>query len=130
MKRVGSVISCSEWNIFSSHSEQFLKSLAPVPPPHPRRHRFHKPILNFLSVTITVQAPRSLTLALAWRTHTREVFQALFAQGYSVTDFVRAEYAGRDRAFYVLSADYTADFLTDDTQDKGTWKNPAKPLVF
>jgi chorismate synthase len=71
------------------------------------------------------------TLALAWRFHTREVFKTLFAQGYSVTDFVRANYKGRDRAFYVLSANYTADFLDDDTQqDEATWKNPSKPLAF
>lgn len=41
-------------------------------------------------------------LALAWRLHTRALFQSLFARGYLVTDFVylRGEHP---RSFYVLS---------------------------
>jgi len=42
------------------------------------------------------------TLALAWRLHTRDIFETLFERGYLVTDFVHLSgtYA---RSFYVLS---------------------------
>lgn len=42
-------------------------------------------------------------LAQAWRAHTRELFGRLLTKGYLVTDFVRENYEGRDRAFYVFS---------------------------
>ncbi|MCC6613228.1 MAG: hypothetical protein IT320_07100 [Anaerolineae bacterium] len=42
-------------------------------------------------------------LARLWRRHTRPLFQDLFSAGYVATEFVRATYEGRDRAFYVLS---------------------------
>ena len=44
----------------------------------------------------------SQTLALEWRLHTRDLFEALFERGYLVTDFVHlpGTYA---RSFYVLS---------------------------
>ena len=42
-------------------------------------------------------------LAQAWRAHTRTLFEQLLSKGYLVTDFVRENYEGRDRAFYVLS---------------------------
>jgi predicted GNAT superfamily acetyltransferase len=42
-------------------------------------------------------------LAQAWRSHTRELFGRLLTKGYLVTDFLRENYEGRDRAFYVFS---------------------------
>ncbi len=42
-------------------------------------------------------------LARAWRFHIREVFEALFADGYLVTDFLVESRAGRLRSFYALS---------------------------
>jgi predicted GNAT superfamily acetyltransferase len=42
-------------------------------------------------------------LARSWRLHIRYVFQQAMARGYSVTDFVTADYEGRERSFYVLS---------------------------
>lgn len=42
-------------------------------------------------------------LAQAWRAHTRDLFGRLLTKGYLVTDFVRENYEGRDRAFYVFS---------------------------
>ena len=40
-------------------------------------------------------------LALAWRMHTRELFQRLFEAGYLVTDFVHVD-GEQARSFYVL----------------------------
>jgi len=40
--------------------------------------------------------------ALAWRLHTRQIFEDLFAKGYLVTDFV-FERGAQPRSFYVLS---------------------------
>lgn len=42
------------------------------------------------------------SLALAWRMHTREIFESLFAMGYLVTDFVYLP-GDHPRSFYVLS---------------------------
>jgi len=41
-------------------------------------------------------------LALAWRLHTRDIFQALFTNGYIVTDFI-FEPGSQPRSFYILS---------------------------
>jgi predicted GNAT superfamily acetyltransferase len=41
-------------------------------------------------------------LALAWRLHTRALFEQLFAEGYLVTDFIYLS-GSRPRSFYVLS---------------------------
>ncbi len=42
-------------------------------------------------------------LAQIWRTHVRALFQRLFGLQYIITDFVRENFEGRDRAFYLLS---------------------------
>lgn len=42
-------------------------------------------------------------LAKTWRRHIRGAFQAIFSEGFVVTDFIRSTYDGRDRAFYGLS---------------------------
>ncbi len=42
-------------------------------------------------------------LAMKWRLHSREVFQTAFERGYMVTDFLREQYEGRERAFYLFS---------------------------
>ena len=43
-----------------------------------------------------------LDLALAWRLHSRTLFETLFAEGYLVTDFIR-QGGNLPRSFYVLS---------------------------
>jgi predicted GNAT superfamily acetyltransferase len=45
---------------------------------------------------------REPSLALEWRTHTRDLFESLFANGYLVTDFIFMPGA-HPRSFYVLS---------------------------
>jgi predicted GNAT superfamily acetyltransferase len=42
-------------------------------------------------------------LARTWRMHTRLLFKQVFAQGFIVTDFIREQFEGRDRTFYLLS---------------------------
>jgi predicted GNAT superfamily acetyltransferase len=42
-------------------------------------------------------------LAHAWRQHTRELFEACFAAGYIVTDFLSETVEGWPRNFYVLT---------------------------
>lgn len=44
----------------------------------------------------------TLDLAVRWRLHTREVFEAYFAAGYTIVDLRR----GEDRNFYVLQKDW------------------------
>lgn len=46
-------------------------------------------------------------LAIAWRLHSRTMFQQLFDLKYMVTDFVHEAYEGRKRAFFVLSQSET-----------------------
>ncbi len=48
-------------------------------------------------------------LAQVWRDHVREVFLKLMAGGYIVTDFVRGDFEGKDRTFYLLSHDSEQD---------------------
>lgn len=43
-------------------------------------------------------------LAQAWRVHIRVLIQSLFSEGYYVSDFLRAHYAGRDRVFYLSAS--------------------------
>jgi len=45
---------------------------------------------------------KDIALAQAWRQHTRELFEACFAAGYIVTDFLY-ETAGWPRSFYLLT---------------------------
>jgi predicted GNAT superfamily acetyltransferase len=42
-------------------------------------------------------------LALAWRLATREIFEALFAAGYAVSDFVSHAVGGERCSYYILS---------------------------
>lgn len=49
-------------------------------------------------------------LAQAWRDHIRDVFVKMMAGGYIVTDFVRGEFEGQDRTFYLLSHDSDQDY--------------------
>jgi predicted GNAT superfamily acetyltransferase len=46
---------------------------------------------------------RDVTLARAWRQHTRALFEAAFKSGYLVTDFFREPMGDRLRAFYAIS---------------------------
>lgn len=83
--------------------------------------RQQMPILNPLESQAPVAAPAFLVeiptdfrrlkqqdppLAAAWRSHSRALFEAAFAQGYTVTDFVyEREENGRSRAFYLVTSD-------------------------
>jgi predicted GNAT superfamily acetyltransferase len=42
-------------------------------------------------------------IALAWRMHTRKVFETAFANGYIITDFVFLKGEKLPRSYYVLS---------------------------
>ena len=42
-------------------------------------------------------------LAQTWHVHSRVLFKTVFGAGYMVTDFLRTDFEGRERAFYVLS---------------------------
>ncbi len=44
-----------------------------------------------------------IELARAWRQHTREIFEYVFAEGYIITDFVYLEGETVPRSYYVLS---------------------------
>ena len=64
----------------------------------------NQPPFYLVEIPPDIQAMRAAEpdLALRWRRHTREVFTALFARGYLVTDFV---FTGGEspRSFYLLS---------------------------
>jgi predicted GNAT superfamily acetyltransferase len=75
----------------------------PVPPRYPL-----SPEANLLLVEIPsdFQAikQRDFGLALAWREHTRHLFEEMFQANYTVTDFVyEVEGNGRARSFYLLT---------------------------
>jgi predicted GNAT superfamily acetyltransferase len=59
--------------------------------------------LALVEIPADFQAMRSTdpALAFAWRVHTRELFERLFAAGYLVTDFVHVD-GEQPRSFYVL----------------------------
>jgi predicted GNAT superfamily acetyltransferase len=42
-------------------------------------------------------------LAKTWRQHSRDLFQRVLSGGYVITDFLKTNYEGRSRAFYLLS---------------------------
>jgi predicted GNAT superfamily acetyltransferase len=48
-------------------------------------------------------AQQNTSLAEAWRAHIRQIFRQMFARGFVVTDFLRQDFEGHDRAFYLLS---------------------------
>ncbi|MCC6566492.1 MAG: hypothetical protein IT298_12085, partial [Chloroflexi bacterium] len=49
-------------------------------------------------------------IAQGWQMHIREVMRPLFEHGYFISDFLRSVVDGRDRVFYLFSADYGFDF--------------------
>lgn len=53
---------------------------------------------------------RDAGLALSWRTHVREVMIPLLTRRYVLTDFVRGDYDGRQRAFYLFSYNMGFDY--------------------
>jgi predicted GNAT superfamily acetyltransferase len=81
-------------------------TLAPERLPRPPDH-----FAKFAGMIALVEIPadfqtikaRDIALALAWRQHTRELFEAAFQSGYLVTDFFREPMGGRLRAFYAIS---------------------------
>ena len=68
-----------------------------------------QPDLNSSDPRVLVEIPAGFTgmlvtdppLALAWRLHTREVFQAYFARGYRAVDFFVSQEAGRGQYLLV-----------------------------
>jgi predicted GNAT superfamily acetyltransferase len=62
--------------------------------------------LMLVEVPVDFQAikRRDMALARRWRSHTRDVFEAMFHSGFMVTDFVLQEdVGGRQRAYYLLT---------------------------
>ena len=51
-----------------------------------------------------IKAPAP-TLACRWREQTRELFEACFAAGYAVIEFVFESHDGDRRSYYVLEQD-------------------------
>ncbi len=43
------------------------------------------------------------TMARSWRFHSRDVLRRLLSRGFTITDFIREPYQGRERTFYLLS---------------------------
>jgi predicted GNAT superfamily acetyltransferase len=80
-----------------AHADLFIRPAEAVDTPRSSLALVEIP-LN--SAEIMQAAPE---LAQRWRMHIRDVFQRRFGAGDSITDFVRDQYEGRDRAFYVLS---------------------------
>ncbi|MCA9955621.1 MAG: GNAT family N-acetyltransferase [Anaerolineales bacterium] len=60
---------------------------------------------HFVQIPLNFQAIKAhdLPLALTWRLHTRQLFTDLFAQNYTVTDFIWQQ----ERAYYRLELGYT-----------------------
>jgi predicted GNAT superfamily acetyltransferase len=56
-----------------------------------------------IPVDYPTMVQRNPKLAQAWRLHSRVLFKDIFAQGFVVTDFIRENFEGRERAFYLLS---------------------------
>jgi predicted GNAT superfamily acetyltransferase len=82
----------------------------PVPP-----DQINWPSGSTTLVEIPVNYPAMVSeapeLAMRWRSHTRELFQHLFAQGYVAGGFIHATYTGRERGYYVLSSDSRNEFI-------------------
>jgi len=80
----------------------------PRPPASPRPAREGGQLLPTVLVEIPVDFLAIKTvqpdLALAWRLHTRALFEELFADGYMVTEFIH-ESGEPPRSFYVLTRD-------------------------
>lgn len=76
----------------------------PVPPPYPLA-----PAANLVLVEIPADFQaikrQDFDLGLAWREHTRHLFEELFHENYTVTDFVYegGKGNGRARSFYLLT---------------------------
>jgi len=69
---------------------------------HPSLTLPDKLLLVEIPASLAELAAADLALAIAWRQHTRTLFETLFTRGYMVTDFIHL--SGRDsRCFYVLS---------------------------
>ena len=75
-------------------------SLGPVPfPPDESSPLVGTLVLVEIPTDFLALKAADLPLALAWRIYTRQVFEAAFASGYLVTDFVHNE----GRGFYILT---------------------------
>lgn len=62
-------------------------------------------LFALVEVPINFQALKAIDLGLAraWKLQIRDIFEAAFANGYIVTDFLHGDREGRERAFYLLS---------------------------
>jgi predicted GNAT superfamily acetyltransferase len=78
---------------------------AGLPRPADRLHALAG-TLALIEIPADFQAVKAgdMALARAWRQHTRELFEAAFANGYWVTDFFHEPIQGRQRSFYALSS--------------------------
>ena len=59
---------------------------------------------HFLQIPANINAIKNadMPLAIAWRAHTRSLFEQAFARGYTLTDFIFLR--GENAAFYILEA--------------------------
>lgn len=65
-----------------------------------------------VEIPLNFEETRAVNAALAgrWRASVRDAFRYLFSEGFIVTDFVRQQFEGRDRAFYIFSFNVGMDF--------------------
>ncbi len=91
-------LQASQWPIVNSTS---LKNGFLTPP-----DTFGLPDTSLCLVEVPPDLPslkaRAPDLALAWRLHTRKVFERCFANNYTAVDFVR----GQDRNYYLLQKEW------------------------
>jgi predicted GNAT superfamily acetyltransferase len=75
----------------------------PVPPPYPLAPQANLILVEIPSDFQTIKQ-QDFALALAWREHTRDLFEGLFHDNFTVTDFVYdVGENGRARSFYLLT---------------------------
>lgn len=70
----------------------------------PETTKFPSEARHFVQIPPNIRTLKAqdMSLAQAWRQHTRQLFTDLFAQNYTVTDFILR----KDRAYYLLMDDF------------------------
>ena len=101
------LVSKTKASTLADLNAQLLNSaiLHPDRHPHPAE-RIEKPakkqILVEIPANIQVIRQDDLALGIAWREHTRGIFESLFAEGYKVIDFIYERDFSFARSFYLL----------------------------
>ena len=81
-------------------SDGLLRPSSNVLPPGGRR------VLAEIPAQVQRIKATDIELAHRWRAHTREIFEACFAAGYTVADFVSEAQDALRRSYYVLERDF------------------------